>query len=356
VSPEENQLAKHLAKQIEGSGPISVAEYMRAANAEYYSRADPLGVDGDFITSPEISQMFGELIGLWITDIWMRQDRPANCHYVELGPGRGTLAADALRSMAKFDFRPPVHFVETSELLKVKQSAAVPQAQFSDTLDDLPEDGPLLIVANEFFDALPIRQLVSTHAGWRERVVARDKGVKFIAMPGTQALDHLVPADFRNAATHTIYETSPEATGAMYDIVARLAKQGGLLLIIDYGYELPGLGSTLQAMKDHKFVDPFNDPGAHDLTAHVNFLELSNLARMRDLRISGPIEQGRWLSAIGINQRANTLAEASPSRLDEITVARNRLVNSDEMGSLFKVMAVSSPNWPVPEGFERGID
>jgi NADH dehydrogenase [ubiquinone] 1 alpha subcomplex assembly factor 7 len=356
VSPEENQLAKHLAKQIETSGPISVAEYMRAANMEYYGRADPLGVDGDFITSPEISQMFGELIGLWITDIWMRQDRPASCHYVELGPGRGTLAADALRSMAQFDLRPPVHFVETSELLKAKQLKAVPQAQFSDTLDDLPEDGPLLIVANEFFDALPIRQLVSTHAGWRERVVARDKGVKFMAMPGTQALDHLVPPDFRNAATHTIYETSPEATGAMYDIVARLAKQGGLLLIVDYGYELPGLGSTLQAMKDHKFVDPFNDPGTHDLTAHVNFLELSNLARMRDLRISGPIEQGRWLSAIGINQRANTLAEASPSRLDEITVARNRLVNSDEMGSLFKVMAVSSPSWPVPEGFERGID
>ncbi len=356
MSPDENQLAKRLAKQIEASGPISVAEYMRSANAEYYSRSDPLGVDGDFITSPEISQMFGELIGLWLTDIWMRKGRPERCHYIELGPGRGTLAADALRSMANFGFAPPVHFVENSGLLQDKQTAAVPQASFSDTLDDMPEDGPLFIVANEFFDALPIRQLVSTHSGWRERVVARDRGSKFMAMPGTQALDHLVPPEFRNAATHTIYETSPEATGAMYDIVARLAKQGGLLLIIDYGYSLPGLGSTLQAMKDHIFVDPFNDPGANDLTAHVNFLELSNLARMRDLRVSGPIEQGQWLSAIGINQRAYTLAEASPDRTEEITAARNRLVNSEEMGSLFKVMAVSSPDWPLPEGFERGID
>lgn len=356
MSPEDNQLAKRLAKQIESSGPISVAEYMRAANAEYYGRADPLGVDGDFITSPEISQMFGELIGMWLTDIWMRHGSPERCHYVELGPGRGTLAADALRSMAKFDFSPPVYFVETSGILQEKQSAAVPQASFSDSLDDIPEDGPLLVIANEFFDALPIRQLVSTHAGWRERVVARDQGVKFMAMPGTQALDHLIPPDFRNAATHTIYETSPEATGAMYDLVARIAKQGGLILIIDYGYSLPGLGSTLQAVKDHIFVEPFTNPGAHDLTAHVNFLELSNLARMRDLRVSGPIEQGQWLSAIGINQRAYSLAEASPDRADEISAARDRLVNGEEMGSLFKVMAVSSPNWPVPEGFERGID
>jgi NADH dehydrogenase [ubiquinone] 1 alpha subcomplex assembly factor 7 len=356
VLPDENHLAKRLAKQIEGSGPISVAEFMRAANAEYYNRADPLGADGDFITAPEISQMFGELIGLWLTDIWMRQNRPERCHYVELGPGRGTLAADALRSMAKFDFSPAVHFVETSALLRAKQATAAPQAQFCDNIDDLPDDGPLFIVANEFFDALAIRQVVSTSAGWRERVVGRDTGAKFMVMPGMQPLDHLVPADFREAPANTIYETSPEATGIMYELAARLSKQGGLLLIIDYGYSLPGLGSTLQAVKDHQFVDPFENPGAHDLTAHVNFLELSNLARMRDLRISGPIEQGAWLNAIGINQRANRLVESSPERVDEIYAARNRLVNGDAMGILFKVMAVSAPHWPVPDGFERGIE
>lgn len=356
MSPDENLLAKRLAKQIDGSGPISVAEYMRAANAEYYGRADPLGADGDFITSPEISQMFGELIGLWLTDIWMRQGRPERCHYVELGPGRGSLAADALRSMAQFDFCPSVHFVESSPVLRAKQNDAVPQGEFADTIDALPDNGPLLIIANEFFDALPVRQLISTHAGWRERVVARDKGAKFLVMPGSQALDHLVPSESRHAPSHSIYETSPEAAGFMYELAARLASQGGLLLIVDYGYTLPGLGSTLQAVKDHQFVDPFENPGDHDLTAHVNFLELANLARMRGLRVQGPIEQGSWLSAIGIHQRASSLAEQNPDRIGEIDAARDRLVNGDAMGTLFKVMAVSASDWAVPEGFERGIE
>jgi NADH dehydrogenase [ubiquinone] 1 alpha subcomplex assembly factor 7 len=355
VSLEPNTLAERLARQIEGSGPISVAEYMRAANSEYYNRADPLGVDGDFITAPEISQMFGELIGLWLADIWMRQNRPARCHYVELGPGRGTLAADALRTMAQFEFEPDVHFVETSEALRVKQKQAVPLCHIHSSVDDLPDNGPLLIVANEFFDALPVRQLVLTHSGWRERVVARDKGTKFIAMPGIQAMDAIVPSDFRNAAAQSIYETSPDAAGVMYDLAARLSKQGGLLLVIDYGYAQPGLGSTLQAVKNHQFVDPFENPGECDLTAHVNFLEIANLARMRDLRISGPIEQGTWLAALGINQRASLLAEASPNRADELFAARDRLVEGDKMGSLFKVLALTSTDWPKPEGFEPGI-
>ncbi len=353
--PEQNLLALQLAKQIEGSGPISVAEYMRVANAEYYNRADPLGAEGDFITAPEISQMFGEMIGLWLSDIWLRQNSPAKCHYVELGPGRGSLAADALRAMEKFEFTPSVDFVETSEALRAKQSQAVPAARFHSNIDDLPDDGPLLIIANEFFDALPVRQLVSTHAGWRERVVARDRGTKFMAIPGPHAMDNLVPSDFRSAPTHSIYETSPDASGIMYEIASRLSKQGGVMIIIDYGYAQPGLGSTLQSVKDHQFVDPFEDPGARDLTAHVNFLEIANLARMRDLRVSGPIDQGNWLSALGINHRASSLAEAAPERSDEIFSARNRLVDGSEMGSLFKVLAISSNDWVVPEGFERTI-
>jgi NADH dehydrogenase [ubiquinone] 1 alpha subcomplex assembly factor 7 len=356
VSPETNQLALRLAKQIEGSGPISVSEYMREANREYYNRADPLGSDGDFITAPEISQMFGELVGLWLADLWMRQNRPVNAHYVELGPGRGTLAADALRAMAKFGFEPPVHFVETSQALMAKQSQAVPQARFYPTTEDLPEEGPLLIIANEFFDALPIRQMVATHSGWRERVVARDRGTKFMAMPGSHAVDQLVPADLRNAPAHSVYETSPDASSIMYELATRLSKQGGVLLIVDYGYSQSGLGSTLQAVKNHQFADPFDNPGDCDLTAHVNFLELMNLGRMRDLRINGAVDQGTWLSALGINQRAATLAEASPDKADDIFAARNRLVGGDEMGSLFKIVAITSQDWPVPEGFERSID
>jgi NADH dehydrogenase [ubiquinone] 1 alpha subcomplex assembly factor 7 len=355
VSPDAHSLTERLARQIEGSGPISIAEYMRAANTEYYNAADPLGVDGDFITAPEISQMFGELVGLWIADIWMRQNRPTNCHYVELGPGRGTLAADALRTMKQYDFAPAVHFVETSAVLQAKQIQAVPHCLHYETLDDLPDDGPLIIVANEFFDALPVRQMILTHAGWRERVVARDKGLKFVAMPGIQAMDAIVPTDFRSVPAQSIYETSPDSAGVMYDLAARLTKQGGVLLVIDYGYALPGLGSTLQAVQNHQFVDPFENPGTCDLTAHVNFLEIANLARMRDLRISGPVEQGTWLTALGINQRSVFLAETSPDRAEELFIARDRLVQGDKMGSLFKVLAISSPDWPKPEGFEKAI-
>jgi SAM-dependent MidA family methyltransferase len=351
VSPEGAPLALRLAKQIEATGPISVAEYMRAANAEYYAKDDPFGVEGDFITAPEISQMFGELVGLWLTDLWLRNNSPQGCNLVELGPGRGTLMADALRSMAQFDFQPAVHFVETSELLRAKQKAAVPDALHYDSIEDLPDSGPLLVIANEFFDALPIRQFVATHSGWRERVVARDRGDKFTAMPGLQAVDPLVPPEFRNAPSPAIYETSPEASGIMYELCGRLAAQGGALLIIDYGYSLPGLGSTLQALKEHRHVDPFESPGNHDLTSHVNFLELSNLARMRNLRVNGPVEQGPWLQALGIDARSDMLSVASPDRAEEIKLMRDRLVEAAQMGSLFKVLSVSSNDWPTPEGF-----
>jgi NADH dehydrogenase [ubiquinone] 1 alpha subcomplex assembly factor 7 len=351
VSHDMNLLAAQLAKQIEASGPISVAEFMRAANAEYYNKGDPFGVNGDFITAPEISQMFGELIGLWLTDLWLRNNSPGNCKLVELGPGRGTLTADALRSMKKFDFAPSVHFVENSEALRAKQLEAVPQAHHYDMMEDLPDDGPLLIIANAFFDALPIRQFVSTHAGWREMVVGRERGNKFSAMPGLQAVDALIPSEFRQAPSPSIYETSPDASGIMYELAGRLANQGGVLLVIDYGYSVPGLGSTLQAVRAHRSVDPFENPGEHDLTAHVNFLELANLARMRNLRVNGPVEQGRWLVSLGIDARSDSLAVASPDRAEEIKAMRDRLVEPAQMGNLFKVLAVSSDNWPAPEGF-----
>ncbi len=349
--PDTGQLALKLARQIEGSGPISVAEYMRAANEEYYNRADPLGIDGDFITAPEISQMFGELTGLWLADIWMRANRPQLCHYVELGPGRGTLAADALRSVEQFGFAPDVHFVETSEALRAKQLASVPRANIVRTCEELPTDGPLLIVANEFFDALPIKQLTATHAGWRELLVARGQAGKFITVPGIHNMDHIVPASVRGAPIGSIYETAPETSGILYELTSRILKQGGVLLIIDYGYTEPGLGSTLQALHGHAFADPFENPGKNDLTAHVNFVEMANLADMRELRVSGPVGQGVWLTALGIDQRAAHIAASSPDRSEEIEAARDRLAADDQMGQLFKVLAISSPDWPVPEGF-----
>ena len=184
MSPDGANLAARIAKQIEISGSISVAEFMQVANEAYYAKGDPLGAKGDFITAPEVSQMFGELIGIWLTDLWIRAGRPQDCKYVELGPGRGTLAADALRSMKQFDFAPEVYFVETSAALREMQARAVPDANFLSNVGDLPFDVPMFIIANEFFDALPVRQLIATHAGWRERVVVRDRWTKFMATPG----------------------------------------------------------------------------------------------------------------------------------------------------------------------------
>jgi NADH dehydrogenase [ubiquinone] 1 alpha subcomplex assembly factor 7 len=256
VSPEANHLALQLARQIEVSGPISVAEYMRVANTAYYAKGDVFGVQGDFITAPEISQMFGEMVGLWLSDLWLRANRPANCHYVELGPGRGTLASDTLRTVKRFEFDPQVHFVEMSEAMKQQQLLTMPNAILHETLESLPDEGALFIVANEFFDALPVRQLAATHSGWRERVVGRDKGHRFQAMPGMQAMDDQVPIEFRAAPPPSIYETCPQASAIMYEIAGRLKRQGGAFLIIDYGYTLPGLGSTLQAIKNHAVADP----------------------------------------------------------------------------------------------------
>ncbi|MGC1468799.1 MAG: SAM-dependent methyltransferase [Sphingorhabdus sp.] len=351
MSPDNANLAARLAKQIETSGSISVADFMQAANQAYYAKGDPLGVNGDFITAPEISQMFGELIGLWLTDIWMRAGRPEGCKYVELGPGRGTLAADAMRSMKQFDFVPEVLFVETSEALREMQAQAVADAAFLDIVADIPYDAPLLIVANEFFDALPVRQLVSTHSGWRERVVVRDRGTKFMATPGMNAMDEIVPAEFRNAPSPSIYETCPAASSIMYELAGRIAANGGAMLIADYGYTLPGIGSTLQAVRAHEYADPFENPGKHDLTAHVNFVELANLARMRDLRVSGPVEQGSWLKALGIDARTQVLSASRPEQADEMAAARDRLVEATGMGSLFKILAISHAEWPDPEGF-----
>ncbi len=351
MSPDTPSLAEQLARQIAVSGPISVAEYMRQANSAYYAKGDPLGVAGDFITAPEISQIFGELVGLWFADLWLRRGRADPINLVELGPGRGTLMADIVRVVGKFGFAPSVHLVETSETLRGIQLQNVPQARHHDSIESLPDQGPLFIVANEFFDALPVRQFVATHAGWRERVLVRERGAQFTPMPGTMAVDHLVPADFRNAPTPSIYESSPDTAEIILNLLQRMQMRGGLLLIIDYGYVLPGLGSTLQAVKAHEYADAFESPGEHDLTAHVNFSEITRLASMQDMPVHGPVEQGHWLKALGIDQRAAALSAASPHRADEIAAMRDRLTEPVQMGTLFKVMAITAQGEPVPEGF-----
>ncbi len=329
---------------------MTVADYMAAANGHYYATRDPLGAAGDFTTAPEISQMFGEMIGVWIADLWARAGSPA-FRYVELGPGRGTLAADALRAMARFQCVPQnIHFVETSPTLRAAQLARIPAALHHDDIDDLPDDGSAIIVANEFFDALPVHQYVRTATGWRERMVER-QGDRLAAVPGEAPADDLVPAALRNVAEGSIVETAPVSAAIMQRCAFRLARHGGAMLVIDYGYSGPAAGDTLQAVKAHRFADPFADPGEVDLTTHVDFAALADAAAPTSATVSAVATQGDWLQRLGIDARLQSLAAAAPGRADELKVQRDRLVAADAMGKLFKVMAITAAGWPSLAGF-----
>jgi NADH dehydrogenase [ubiquinone] 1 alpha subcomplex assembly factor 7 len=345
-----SSLAETFRRLIANTGPISLAHYMAEANARYYSSRDPLGAQGDFITAPEISQMFGELIGLWLADMWIRAGRTEPMHYVELGPGRGTLARDALRAMARYGVEPVVHLVETSTALKEIQLDTVPRANWHHDLSTIPFEGPVLVVANEFLDALPVRQLVMTEQGWRERLVVPE-GDKFVCVAGAMPMDSAVPEGRREAPVGTIIETSPAAASVIYEIAGRLVSQQGAALFIDYGYDVPQTGSSLQAVKAHRKVDPFVNPGEADLTAHVDFATLAAIAETRGARWLGTQPQGAWLRALGIETRAQALSEYAPHYRDEIHSAKDRLIGEGQMGLLFKVMGLAHPDWSGAVGF-----
>jgi SAM-dependent MidA family methyltransferase len=339
-----------LIGEIAAARPTTIADYMAAANGHYYATRDPLGAAGDFTTAPEISQMFGEMVGIWIADLWSRAGSPA-FRYVELGPGRGTLAADALRTMARFGCTPTgIELVETSPVLRAAQLARLPAAEHHDEVDALPDDAPLVIVANEFFDALPIHQYVRVANGWRERMVER-RGGALAPAAGEIAADDAVPDVLRSMPEGTIVETAPVAAAIMQRCAFRLARQGGAMLAIDYGYGGPAAGDTLQAVKAHRFTDPFADPGEVDLTAHVDFTALAAAATPASVAVSPLATQGEWLRRLGIDARLQSLAAAAPARGDELKGQRDRLVDAQAMGDLFKVMAFTAPGWPAPAGF-----
>jgi NADH dehydrogenase [ubiquinone] 1 alpha subcomplex assembly factor 7 len=345
-----DSLAAIFRRLIATTGPISVQHFMGESNARYYTSRDPLGDAGDFITAPEISQMFGELVGLWLADIWIRAGRAEPVHYVELGPGRGTLARDALRSAKRFGLVPRVHLVETSPALRAAQVETVPDAQWHDDVSTLPTDGPLLLVANEFLDALPIRQLVKTEQGWRERMVAVE-GEAFVGVAGDRPMDAAVPQAQREAEPGTLLETCPGAAAVVFEVAGRLVAQGGAALFIDYGHAAPRAGSTLQAVRAHHKVDAFAMPGEADITAHVDFATLANVALSRDCRWLGTTGQGAWLQALGIEARAQSLAASAPEHAEAIEAARERLTSDEQMGTLFKVMGLAAPGWPDGAGF-----
>ena len=324
-------LARALAERIRQDGPLSVEAYMAACNDYYYATRDPLGAEGDFTTAPEIHQMYGEVIGAALADVWVRAGRPAGVRYAELGPGRGTLAVDALRVMAAAGCAPAsVELVETSPMLREVQATLLPQAIFHDEIARLGDgDGPLLIVASEFFDALPVRQFVGT----RER--------------------HLVLAagGFAFDRDGEVSERSPVREEAMAALAKLLGDNGGAAIVIDYGHDREGAaGDTLQAVHGHRFAYVLDRPGQQDLTAHVDFAALARVATEAGAKASRAVSQGSWLETLGIGARAAALAAKNPAETDAIASARRRLCDDEEMGQLFKVMAIRAPEWPEVAG------
>ena len=299
---------------------------MALCNAHYYATRDPLGAAGDFTTAPEISQMFGEMVGACLADCWRRAGAPVDAVYAELGPGRGTLAADALRVIGAGI---EVHLVETSPALREAQRMHVPGATFHERIEQLPPR-PLLLIANEFLDALPVRQWV----GDEQRLVVLDGDALAFTAHGM------------------IVENSPAREAAVAAIAAHLAREGGVALLIDYGHAKSAPGDTLQAVRDHAFADPLASPGEQDLTAHVDFEAIADVARAGGAAVTALVTQGNWLTRIGIVQRADMLTRANPDRAKTIASALARLTAADQMGDLFKVMAIHHPDWPIPAGFQ----
>lgn len=354
-------LADILADLIKKNGPLSVADYMRLALQHpefgYYRHGDPLGQGGDFITAPEISQMFGEMIGLWCADLWRQMGKPESFTLLELGPGRGTLMQDALRAAAKiFGFHQALklHLLESSETLRAKQKEKliVFHPTYITDLNDLPRQ-PLIVIANEFFDALPIRQFEKSFDGWHERMVtAVDGKLAFALLPPDETIKLLLPESMRAANPGTVYELSPASMNMVRDLAKIVANRGGGALMVDYGYLVPDGKPTLQAVSNHQFTDVLGNVGESDLTALVDFGLLQRAAFIDDIKVHGPVGQGAFLRALGIELRAEQLKrQATPEQTNAIDKALHRLTNDSEMGTLFKAMAVTSSNLTDVPGF-----
>ncbi|MBT3070760.1 SAM-dependent methyltransferase [Rhodomicrobium sp. Az07] len=358
-------LALKLRRAISERGPIPLHDYMQACLYDpehgYYRKRDPLGRGGDFITAPEISQVFGELTGLWAAQVWMQMGRPQPVRLVELGPGRGTLMADALRAARVapgFLQAVAVHLVESSEVLRDAQKATlagVPvQVHWHDDAAELP-NGPAIVIANEFFDCLPVRQFVFDGAAdvWRERVVAFSDGAFGLATSTAVAQPPLTAASHGEPRDGDILEFCPGVEPVLATFAARAGHAPLAALAIDYGYTNPAFGDTLQAVRRHKFAGLFDAPGETDLTAHVDFSRLARLSEAAGFDVFGPMPMGEWLLRLGVEARANQLlARASAEEARAIAQSVARLVDPAQMGALFKILSwtrgISDP--PPPFG------
>ncbi|WP_108658588.1 class I SAM-dependent methyltransferase [Acuticoccus kandeliae] len=352
MTPVEARLLRRIAL----TGPISVAEYMAACLTDpdgYYSGREPFGAAGDFVTAPEISQMFGELLGAFVLDRWHADGRPEAVDLVELGPGRGTLMADALRVAMRdpgFAAASRVVLVDASPRLRAIQEAAL--APLHPRLlwrDGVPDERPIYLLANEFFDALPIRQFVRRGGKWFERTIGRD-GDRLVF--GLSPFPAPLKADAPEGAMR---EVRPAADAAAREIAAIIARHGkGAALIVDYGYDRPGDGDTLQAVRRHAYADILADPGEADLSAHVDFSALATAARIEGVSVHGPVGQGPFLLALGLLARAGQLGAGASAEVQarlHADVSRLAGEGPGEMGALFKVLAVTA-NPTIPPGFD----
>ena len=354
---------ERLRARIERDGPITVAQYMAEVLAHptegYYATRDPFGEQGDFVTAPEISQMFGELLGLWCAEAWQRQGRPAPVNLVELGPGRGTLMADALRA-AKIvpGFRDAlrIHLVEVSPSLRARQAETLRglDVTWHPDAGRLPA-GPILVLANEFFDALPVRQFEKTPGGWCERLVGyhpeHDRLAFALSRPSREAAAFVPPA-LADAGTGAIVEVSPATLTIGREIGRRVATDGGAALVVDYGTEAPSGRPSLQAVRKHARAEVLDRPGTADLTAHVDFAALRNALAAGGTETHGPTAQGTLLNALGIGERGTILQRnATTKQARAIDAARQRLTDAAQMGELFKALAAVPPGYGTPAGF-----
>ena len=361
---ERAPLEREIRRRIETAGPMPVAEYMALCLFDrehgYYMTRDPLGARGDFITAREVSQMFGEVIGLWAAAVWKQMGAPENVRLIELGPGRGTTLRDALRAVQivpEFHAAIVAHLVEVSPVLQALQEKTLEGCGVTvfwhPRLSDVPK-GPAILLANEFFDALPVNQAIKTERGWHERRIQIDADGQLaftIAPEPLPFFQTLLPPHFDAARAGAIFEWRGDAEAM--EVGRRVADGRGAALVIDYGHTETGIGETFQAVGQHAYADPLTDPGALDLTAHVDFQALARAIEAMGAKAFGPIEQSLFLRRLGIEQRAASLKAKAP-RAADIDQALERLIGRERtaMGELFKVAAFVHPAIGVPPGFE----
>ena len=364
-----NPLKERLIAKIKAEGPLSIAEYMTTCLLDpihgYYPTRDPLGSDGDFITAPEISQMFGEVLGLWCIQSWQDMGRPEMVQLIELGPGRGIMMSDILRAaQLDKDFLEAVQvtLIEASPALEAVQGKTLASApcpiSWAPSLEKAP-NGPSIIIGNEFLDCLPIRQFIQKdrfagRKGWRERMVALDDGMLLFGISPaaiSESVQTTLPQAQQDAKNDELLEVCPASAQIIDQLKQRFETDTGCTLFIDYGPETTEFGDTLQALKRHEKVGVFSDPGNTDLTARVDFGALVELAKAIDLQVTTPVAQREFLSKLGLEMRAVALSRAKPESKETIARQLHRLTATDEMGELFKVICFQSDGLELPLGF-----